>query len=82
MIGGYTALLVAALRYVQRRYPVPWTVWLGLAAFPLLWAAVMVASPGDALQGTPVVVNGVGAVIAWLFVGRATPTADEGGAVR
>ncbi len=70
MIASYSVVLVVVMRYLMRRYVVPWTVWIGLVSYPLCWGLLMLAFPDGGFQATPVIVGGVGVVIARLSVGR------------
>lgn len=74
MIGSYCALLVLILRALVSRRQVPFSVWPALAVYPLVWGLLVASSPGGPYEITPTVVTGIGAVAAWLMVGRVNAT--------
>ena len=69
MVGSYSTALVLILKALTRSTSVPFAVWPALAVFPLAWGLLVTSSPGGPYQNTPVIVAGVGAVVAWLTVG-------------
>lgn len=70
MIGSYCVLSVMILRALVSRRGVPFSVWPALAVYPLAWGMLVASSPGGPYEITPTVVTGIGAVAAWLMVGR------------
>ncbi len=77
MIISYSTLLVLVMRYLRRNYKVPWTVWLGLFAYPAAWGLLMLAYPNAGYEVTPIWVNGAGLVVAWLAVGCGESACDQ-----
>jgi len=72
MIGSYSALVVVILRALASSRSVPFSVWPALGVFPLIWGLLVAGSPGGPYEITPTVVTGIGAIVAWLTVGRAS----------
>jgi hypothetical protein len=70
MIGCYCVLVVTILRVLVSRRSVPFSVWPALGVYPLVWGMLVVSSPGGPYEIT--VVTGIGAVAAWLMVGRSS----------
>lgn len=82
MVGSYCVLVVTILRGLASRRHVPFSVWPALGVYPLAWGMLVATSPGGPYEITPTVVTGVGAVVAWLMVGRTAfliPLAAESG---
>ncbi len=69
MVGSYTATLVLIVRALTSVTTVPFAVWPALAVFPLGWGLLVASTPGGPYEITPLIVAGVGAVVAWLIVG-------------
>lgn len=68
-IIGYALVVRFGVRQIQLRRDVPWVIWPGLAAFPVIWAVFSTLTMWRGMMSPAVsVLGGLGLLLAWLLV--------------